>query len=117
LTRPLGHIKPVMIARAGGLDQGNILLNLADAAKHLPPGQALYLAGSAINSLAGKDGRPDLKLGAEAMREALGLWQRGEVSVDGQSALEHVRALHDIAQARGLVALTAALEQRYGCFS
>ena len=31
LSRPLQRIKPTMIARAGGLDQGNICLNLADA--------------------------------------------------------------------------------------
>ena len=31
LTKPLPGIKPTMIARAGGLDQGNICLNLADA--------------------------------------------------------------------------------------
>ena len=117
LTKPLGHVKAVMIARAGGLDQGNIILNLADVAKHLPPGQALYLAGSAINSLHGKDGRPDLKLGAEAMREALSLWQRGEIPLNGQDPLGHVRKLQDIAQARGLVALATALKQRYGLVS
>src|SRR5207302_4645648 len=30
LTRPLPGIRPTMIARAGGLDQGNVGLNLAD---------------------------------------------------------------------------------------
>ncbi len=117
LTKPLGHIKPVMIARAGGLDQGNIVLNLADVATHLPPGQALFLAGSAINSVRGENGRADSKLGAEAMREAISLWQGGEFSVDGQSPLENVRTLYDIAQARGLVTLTTALDQRYGRLS
>jgi ribulose-bisphosphate carboxylase large chain len=112
LTKPLGHIKPVMIARAGGLDQGNIILNLKDVAAHLPKGQALYLAGSAINSIAGTNGHADPKLGAEAMRQALDLWRSGEAPADGD-AQEHVRALHSIASSKGMAALTTALEQRY----
>jgi ribulose 1,5-bisphosphate carboxylase large subunit-like protein len=113
LTKPLGHIKPVMVARAGGLDQGNIILNLVDVSKHLPKGQALYLAGSAINSVHGPDGQPDARLGAEAMREALALWRAGEAPVDVKDSLAHVRALRQIAGAKGLKALVTALEQRY----
>ena len=56
-----------MIARAGGLDQGNIILNLIDASAHLPKGQVLYLAGSAINSLLGTSGKVDVGLGAQAI--------------------------------------------------
>jgi ribulose 1,5-bisphosphate carboxylase large subunit-like protein len=113
LTRPLGHIKPTMIARAGGLDQGNILLNLVDVAQHLPKGQPLFLAGSAINSIAGPDGHPDPRLGAEAMREALALWRSGDAPTDVNDLDGHARALYGIARAKGMKALVTALEQRY----
>ena len=114
LTKPCGHVKPVMIARAGGLDQGNIILNLADVAESLPKGQALYLAGSAINSVQDASGQPDAKLGAQAMREAVNLWRRGQAPVDVRDPAGHVRALYDLARANRLAALTTALEQRYG---
>jgi ribulose-bisphosphate carboxylase large chain len=113
LSKPLKHIKPVMIARAGGLDQGNIILNLMDASTHLPKGQVLYLAGSAINSLKGADGKVDVGVGAQAMREALALWQAGEAPTDIEDPLGHAKALHAIAQKKGLKALTTAIEQRY----
>jgi hypothetical protein len=109
----LKHIKPVMIARAGGLDQGNIILNLIDASAHLPKGQVLYLAGSAINSLVGADGKVDVGLGAQAMREALAVWRAGEVPTDMEDPLGHVKALYGMAQKKGLKALTIAIEQRY----
>jgi ribulose 1,5-bisphosphate carboxylase large subunit-like protein len=114
LTKPAAHIKPVMIARAGGLDQGNIILNLADVAKNLPPGQALYLAGSAINSLVDANGHPDAKLGAQAMREAVDLWRSGEASALMESPGGHAQALYALAQSRKLTALETALQQRYG---
>ncbi|MBZ5562635.1 MAG: hypothetical protein LAP13_09460 [Acidobacteriia bacterium] len=113
LSKPLDHIKPTMIARAGGLDQGNIILNLLDASRNLPKGQVLYLAGSAINSIVGCDGKADPTLGAQAMREAVAIWQSGEVPADVNDPLGHVRALYGIAQAKGLKALKQALEQRY----
>jgi hypothetical protein len=84
-----------------------------DASAHLPKGQVLYLAGSAINSLIGTDGKVDVMLGAQAMREALALWQAGEAPMDIEDPLGHVRALYGIAQEKGLKALTSAIEQRY----
>jgi len=114
LTKPAGHIKPVMIARAGGLDQGNIILNLADVAKTLPPGQALYLAGSAINSILDADGHPDAKLGAQAMREAVDLWRSGEAPALAESPGGHAQTLYGVAQSKRLTALKTALKQRYG---
>jgi hypothetical protein len=106
-----------MIARAGGLDQGNIILNLADVAKNLPPGQALYLAGSAINSIVGADGHPDPKLGAQAMREAVDLWRSGEASALADGDGLHAQTLYALAQSRKLTALQIALKQRYGLSS
>jgi hypothetical protein len=84
-----------------------------DASTHLPKGQVLYLAGSAINSLKGADGKVDVGVGAQAMREALALWQAGEAPTDIEDPLGHAKALHAIAQKKGLKALTTAIEQRY----
>jgi hypothetical protein len=114
LTRPAGHIKPVMISRAGGLDQGNIILNLRDASEHLPADGVLYLAGSAINSYQGSNGRTDAKTGARAMREAVELWKTGEVPDGAQDIQSHVQALYAVASRRNMRALMGALEQRYG---
>jgi hypothetical protein len=114
LSKPLAGIKPVMIARAGGLDQGNIILNLIDADQHLPKGQVLFLAGSAINSVKGPDGKADARLGAQAMREAVDLWRAGEVPGDGRDLHTHLPALYARAKSEGLHALASALEQRYG---
>lgn len=114
LTKPLGHIKPVMISRAGGLDQGNIILNLMDASEHLPKGGVLYLAGSAINSYLGPNGKPDSKLGAQSMREALDLWRAGEAPDGTHNLQAHVQALYSVASSKRLMALMGALEQRYG---
>jgi ribulose-bisphosphate carboxylase large chain len=114
LTKPAGHIKPVMISRAGGLDQGNIILNLADAAENLPKGGVLYLAGSAINSYKGAGGKPDSKLGAQAMREALDLWRSGEAPSTSKALQDHVKELYAVASQKKLHALVGAIEQRYG---
>jgi ribulose-bisphosphate carboxylase large chain len=111
LTNPLGHIKPVMIARAGGLDQGNIILNLRDAAQRGYGDGVLYLAGSAINSIKASSGVLSPELGSAAMREALEAYTAGEVM--GENPQAHVDELYAYALARGKAALKAALEQRY----
>ena len=113
LSKPLGPIKPVMITRAGGLDQGNIILNLADAARTLPPGQVLYLAGSAINSVRGTDGKADSQLGARAMKEAVLLWQMEKAPDETLKPESYFKELHQIAQMEGMGALKRVLEQRY----
>jgi ribulose 1,5-bisphosphate carboxylase large subunit-like protein len=111
LTRVLPGIRPTMIARAGGLDQGNIILNLLDAEDHELSDSILFLAGSAINSLKGKDGRPDPRLGAEAMLQALEVHRSNELR--GTPMADHVRVLASVAQRRNLRALREALRQRY----
>jgi ribulose 1,5-bisphosphate carboxylase large subunit-like protein len=111
LTRPLPGIKPVMIARAGGLDQGNICMNLANVEQRGLSENVLFLAGSAINSIKNAQGKYDSKLGAEAMQEALDVHRSGElrdVPRERQAA-----ALLDIAQNKNLKPLLAALQQRY----
>jgi ribulose 1,5-bisphosphate carboxylase large subunit-like protein len=114
LTKPAEHIKPVMIARAGGLDQGNIILNLDDVAKYLPKGQALYLAGSAINSITDKNGHSDPKLGAQGMREAVEVYRSGEAAAFTANPATHAQSLYELAKKKKLTALQTALQQRYG---
>ncbi len=111
LSRPLPGIKPTMIARAGGLDQGNIGLNLADAEK-LGIGQnILFLAGSAINSIKNASGEADPKIGAEAMQQALDVHNSGELR--DVPAEKQVTVLAEIAQRKQLKSLREALRQRY----
>ena len=111
LTQPLAGLRPTMIARAGGLDQGNIILNLQDAEKRGLGEHILFLAGSAINSIKNGSGRPDPKLGAEAMGQALEVHRAGELK--GASTDEHLAALIALAERQKLSALREALRQRY----
>jgi len=111
LSRPLPGIAPTMITRAGGLDQGNIGLNLADAEKRGLSSSILFLAGSAINSIKNAAGKYDTALGAEAMQQAIDVHRSGElngVSIDG-----HLRALVAVAERKKHGALREALRQRY----
>jgi ribulose-bisphosphate carboxylase large chain len=111
LSRELPGIKPTMIARAGGLDQGNIILNLADAERRGLASNILFLAGSAINSIKNAKGRPDPKLGAEAMLQALDVHRSGELA--GTTLADHLPALAAISKRKNLAALAESLRQRY----
>jgi ribulose-bisphosphate carboxylase large chain len=111
LSRPLPGIRPTMIARAGGLDQGNIGPNLADAERRGLSEGILFLAGSAINSITNDRGQADPRLGAEAMQQALDVHQSGELR--DVSLEKHLPALIDLAERKQLRALREALRQRY----
>ncbi len=111
LTRPLPGIKATMIARAGALDQGNIGLNLAEAARRGITENILFLAGSAINSIQDAEGKADPRLGAEAMLQALEVYNAGDLR--DVSDEEYVSALAAVAERKHLSALRAALRQRY----
>jgi ribulose 1,5-bisphosphate carboxylase large subunit-like protein len=111
LARPIPGINPTVIVRAGSLDQGNIILNLADAARRGITEKVLFLAGSAINSIKNSKGKPDPALGALAMTQALEIYQAGELR--GVSVNKHLSALAALAKARKLNALSEALRQRY----
>ena len=111
LTKPLGHIKPTMIARAGGLDQGNIILNLVDADRRGYGKGVLYLAGSAINSVKDASGKASAELGSAAMLEAIEAFNTGAVTGDKPDT--HVAELYAYAKDNGKAALKTALEQRY----
>jgi ribulose 1,5-bisphosphate carboxylase large subunit-like protein len=115
LTQPLPGIEPTMIARAGGLDQGNIILNLQDVEERGLAEHVLFLSGSAINSVKNAAGKPDPKLGAEAMQQALEIHRDGELRE--VTAKEHLRALTALADRRQLKALREALRQRYPGFA
>ncbi len=71
----------------------------------------LFLAGSAINSIKNAAGRPDPRLGAEAMLQALEVHRSGELA--GVSIEEHLTAIAAAARRKGLTALSEALRQRY----
>ncbi len=111
LSRPLPGIAPTMIARAGGLDQGNIITNLMDAEQRGLTPNILFLAGSAINSIKNEKGKADPKVGAAAMTEALEVHRSGEMR--GIPVEQHVRLLAALAERKGYKALREALRQRY----
>lgn len=112
LTEPLpGDLNPTMIARAGGLDQGNIIMNLQDAQRRGLTSQILLLAGSAINSIRSPQGETDPRYGAEAMVQALEVHRLGLLA---DTPIEtHVTTLMDVAKAQRFTALQDALRQRY----
>jgi ribulose 1,5-bisphosphate carboxylase large subunit-like protein len=111
LSMPLPGIKPTTIVRAGALDQGNISLNLADAEKRGLSNSVMFLAGSAINSIKDASGRPNPRLGAEAMEQAIAVHRNGELR--DVSAEEHTHSLFALAERKKLAALCEALKQRY----
>jgi ribulose 1,5-bisphosphate carboxylase large subunit-like protein len=111
LTRPIAGINPTMITRAGALDQGNIILNLQDLESNGNAQNVLFLAGSAINSIKGRNGKADPRIGLEALIQAIEIHRSGElanVPID-----EHLAALAALAQRKKLSALSEALRQRY----
>ena len=111
LARPIDGIRPVMIARAGGLDQGNVVPNLADIAGHGNVRDYLLLAGSAINSFTDQAGNTDPRSGAEAMRQALAAFE--DPAFDNTAA-PHVPSLREYARRHGFAELLRALDLRYG---
>lgn len=111
LSRPLPGIRPTMLVRAGALDQGNIGLNMADAEQRGIGENILFLAGSAINSLKGPDGKADAQIGIQAMQQAIEIHRSG--ALRDVSADEHLPALWALAQQQHLRELLTALRQRY----
>jgi ribulose-bisphosphate carboxylase large chain len=111
LTRRIADIKPTMIARAGALDQGNLILNLQDVESKGIAQNILFLAGSAINSIKDKNGTTDPRIGLEAMVQAIEVHRSGELK--DTSPEEHLTALAAVAERKRLSALREALRQRY----
>jgi ribulose-bisphosphate carboxylase large chain len=106
LSRPLAEHAPVMMARAGGLDQGNLIPNLADATAGTCADNYLFLAGSAINGIKNSRGEYDPSVGAAAMRQAVEVFRQGQIILDPAELKTH-------AARNGLRELSAALGQRY----
>lgn len=111
LSRPLPGINPTMIVRAGGLDQGNIGLNLAEVENRGATEGVLYLAGSAINSIRNGQDKPDPEYGATAMMQSLEVHRSGELR--NVPMVDHSRALMALAGRKRLRPLQDALAQRY----
>jgi ribulose 1,5-bisphosphate carboxylase large subunit-like protein len=111
LSREMAGIKPTTLVRAGGLDQGNIGLNMADATERKITDNVLYLAGSAINSIKNSQGQSDPHIGATAMMQAVEVHESGALA--DCPAPEYVKSLKSIAQAEALTELSDALKQRY----
>lgn len=111
LSKPLVGHPAVMMARAGGLDQGNIISNLLDVSAGAGVDDYLFLAGSAINGIKDKRGEYDPALGAEAMQQAVEVFREG---IFAEATSSHAADLKDHADARGLGALSTSLAQRYG---
>ena len=110
LSSPVAGFPAVMMARAGGLDQGNIIPNLLDVDLGAGVKNYLFLAGSAINGIKNKDGILDHSLGAEAMKQSLEIYRAGIFdSIDNFN----VEDLKSVAVSEGFDALKMALSQRY----
>ncbi|HEX3448766.1 MAG TPA: hypothetical protein VHS97_10965, partial [Isosphaeraceae bacterium] len=111
LTRPVAGINPTMITRAGGLDQGNLILNLQDLESKGIAQNVLFLAGSAINTIKDKGGKPDPRIGLDAMLQAIEVHRSGELKDVPME--DHLAALAALARRKKLAALGEALRQRY----
>ena len=110
LSEPIADHAPVMMARAGGLDQGNIIPNLLDAAAGVGVNGYLFLAGSAINSVKNERGCSDPQLGTKAMEQVLEVYSRRVFADVDSFRLEDLKAYADN---NALGALNSALIQRY----
>jgi len=112
LTKPLASHAPVMIARAGGLDQGNLIANLIDINNNgYDMKNYLFLAGSAINGIKNNQGQYDPKIGVRAMEEAVSIYhKRIFIKIEDCTVFN----LKNTAKQCGFDSLLRALEQRYG---
>lgn len=111
LTRPLAGHPAVMIARAGGLDQGNLIPNLDDIERQGGDiTHYLLLAGSAINTIKDEHGRYDSAIGYGAMQEAYKVYQSKAVDPQSPTIIADLKAY---AKTNNLKNLTRALDQRY----
>jgi len=111
LTRPIPGINPTMITRAGALDQGNLILNLQDLEAKGIAQNVLFLAGSAINTIKDRNGKPDPRIGLDAMLQAIEVHRSGALKDTPMD--DHLAALAALAQRKNLTALREALRQRY----
>jgi ribulose-bisphosphate carboxylase large chain len=112
LTKPLAGHAPVMIARAGGLDQGNLIANLIDIRQNkYDLRNYLFLAGSAINGIKNEQGLYDPKVGAQAMQQTVEIYNAGIFKETAECTIENLKTT---AEKQGYSALMTALNQRYG---
>lgn len=104
LTETLGALRPTICVRAGGLDQGNLLLNLHECKNQ--PENYLFLMGSAINSIKNKTGSYDTIIAMTAIRDIISIFRTGK-------NIKSPSELYKFANMQGLSALRECLAQRY----
>ena len=101
-----------MVARAGGLDQGNIILNLDDIKRHgYNPDNFLMLSGSAVNEWRNESGKYDPRGGAVAMQQAIEVYEKDEF--EALPVETHVERLYEYANEHEYKELAISLKQRY----
>jgi hypothetical protein len=83
----------------------------ADAERRGISDGVMFLAGSAINSIKDASGKPNPKLGAEAMLQAIEVHRSGELR--DVPVETHTRELILLSEAKKLGSLREALRQRY----
>ena len=87
------------------------ICDLADAERRGISNGVMFLAGSAINSIKDASGKPNPKLGAEGMEQAIEVHR--SKALQGVSAEQHTRELAELAESKNLKALREAIRQRY----
>ena len=110
LTKSIDGIKPVMLARSGGLDQGNLIINLEDINKKRVIGNYLLLCGSAINGHKNDKGMEDPQGGIRAIRQAIAAYEDFDFD---NSEENHQERLFEYAAKKGYNELRNSLKQRY----
>ncbi len=86
-------------------------MNLQDLESKGIAQNVLFLAGSAINTIKNKQGKPDPQIGLEAMLQTIEVHRSGEL--DKTPIDEHLSALAALAERKNLTALSESLRQRY----
>jgi ribulose 1,5-bisphosphate carboxylase large subunit-like protein len=110
LTKPLGSKPAVMIARAGGLDQGNIIQNLLDIEKCGDIRNYLFLAGSAINTIKDETGHYDPSIGAKAMDQIVEIYEKNIFRDISSCTVDSIKR---VAAENSYHELVRVLDQRY----
>jgi len=100
-----------MSARAGALDQGDLIPNRIDVDDRGLVPDVRLLADSAIHSITNEKGDPDPRLGIQAMLQALEIHRSGDlrqVPIEG-----HLDVRIELARGRNLSSLLEWIRQRY----
>ena len=108
---PTGQ-RPVVIVRAGGLDQGSLIVNLAEVSEN-GFARYLFLMGSAITGFVDPAKGYDPASGATSVEQVLLAYFDKNHSFAEIQGPGHVTELFQYATERGMTELTSSLMQRY----